>query len=192
MDENGVFPKNNRIEGWEYSTGRKSKLTPRTLIDLQNALVLGLPRKAACSLVRISPETLHEWLTQGRRDLAKGNHNTKEARALIAVEWAESEFQRRQIQMIQRSGQGGMVQVPVHQADGTPVLDNNGQPVMREVFLKPRWDAAAWSLERRFPDSYGKRDEVTVHTDSRPGSTLSSEEPDKVISLYEQARALLV
>lgn len=145
----------------------------------------------ARSRPRIQYSTFNDWITAGRRDLSRG-YASKEAKLLVAIEAAEALCQDRLIKRIQQAGEGGIVRVPVRQPDGSPVLDKQGQPVTTEQFIRPRWEAAAWTLERRFPDSYGKRNEVNVtHNDSRPRSTLSSEEPDKVISLYEQARALL-
>lgn len=143
-------------------------------------------------MVGITPETLHQWLSQGRRDVANGSHYTKEARVLIAIQWAESEFQRRQLQTIKRCSEGGVILVPLRNADGSPVLDENGQPRMREVHERAKWEAAAWTLERRFADQYGKRNEINVnHTEGRNNATLSSDQPDQIINLYEQARALL-
>lgn len=39
-----------------------------------------------------------------------------------------------------------------------PVLDEEGKPILKRSEVKSSWQAAAWSLERRFPLRYGRWD----------------------------------
>jgi len=194
VSENGVRHKggnNGRIDGTDWAAGRKRALTPALILNLRQALLTGVPRNSAAALCHIAPSTLYVLLNTGRRDLARGNPS-KEAKLLCVVESAEAEFQQQMINCVRRCGEGGIIQVPVRQADGSPVLDADGQPQMREVYQKPRWEASAWALERRFAETWGKKSELAVtHTERAAAREELDNDPGAVITLYQQAKALL-
>jgi len=127
---------------------------------------LGLDLQSAADSAGISRATLHNWRLPGARHraaAATGKKLTPAQRRLAefldALERAEAEAEADRLAIISRSAQGGAVVTKT-----TVKRDAAGNVVERtEVTetLRPEWTAAAWWLERRKPQKYARRVEVT-------------------------------
>lgn len=146
-------------------TGRLSRLTPERIDDIAQGIAAGLPRGVAAARAGVHRATLEQWMIRGRalRDEPPGNTcrtcgasgddpcitaNGRPARAphtgrnmggtpradadlflelVERVERAEADAHARNVAVIQRAAQAGT------------------------------WQAAAWFLERRYPEQYARR-----------------------------------
>jgi hypothetical protein len=120
----------------------------------------------------ITRQTLWNWRRAGgnaRARSAQGHDlDDKEqryAQFLDALERAEAETELSRLAVVTRAGEGGMVLTKKRVKAERQIV--NGQPVMVVVeettiteTIPPQWTAAAWFLERRFPEKYRRRIEV--------------------------------
>lgn len=159
--------------------GRPTKLTQAlrknrdgTIVTTGDAIVsrirLGLEYQSACDSAGICRQTLHEWRLKGARLRAQQTQGmlrnpTDDERALMDfldnLERAEAEAEANRLAVISQAAQGG---TKVRKT--TIRYDSKGKQIERTVIeetLKPEWKAAAWVLERRYPNRYAKRLEVT-------------------------------
>lgn len=127
---------------------------------------LGLDLQSAADSAGISRATLHNWRLAGARHRAAASQGKKLTPAqrrlaefLDALERAEAEAEANRLAIISRAAQGGAVVTKT-----TVKRSGDGQVLERtEVTetLRPEWTAAAWWLERRKPQKYARRVEVT-------------------------------
>lgn len=111
--------------------GRPTKLTPKLIAALEREIRIGLPYKTACALCGLSFETFNEW--------RKGNF-PEQASEKICREFSD------RIKIAEAEAQKVMLLAVRHAS----------------VSARPgQWQAAAWFLERRYPDEYGKRTEIS-------------------------------
>jgi transposase-like protein len=173
-------------------TGRPADLTDEVRRMICDALrKCAVSRKAAAQASGVRPNTLYEWIRRGGHAIARGDVNDRHARLVMAMEQAEGEAQARLVGRVWELGAGGMIEVPLLDESKRPVLDEEGKPVTQIIYEKPRWEALAWLLERRFPQDFGRHQGITVTRQERPATENLTDEPGKVITLYQQARALL-
>jgi hypothetical protein len=100
--------------------------------------------ETAAAAAGISKDTLYAWLREGARG------KTPELAAFSdAVEKAAAEAELRDLLTIGKAAAGGEVlrDVTITRPDGTTQRERQLAP--------PQWQAAAWRLERKFPDRYG-------------------------------------
>ena len=109
--------------------GRKSKLTPAVTQELYSAIAGGNTHETACALAGIAPSTFYEWLSKGEK--AKSGKFLEFAEQ---IRKGEALAEAKRIDIIRKAGEG------------------KGQ--FQE---KPDWKAAAWYLERRYPEKWGRR-----------------------------------
>lgn len=107
--------------------GRPSKLTPEMATRLVSALEAGAYIETAAAIAGISKVTLYQWLKTGAKDSEDGKGGTLAAGFLNAVEKAMAESEVRDLMVIQQAAEKGV------------------------------WQAAAWRLERKYPDKWGRR-----------------------------------
>lgn len=138
-------------------TGRKGLLTPETTDTLLRYMRLGLNKKDAAALAGLDSFTLNNYLRQGHQDITEGN-TTRYSQFCTELRKAEAEFK----------------------ASATAALVTAAQSPQR-------WQAAAWLLERRFPDEYGRQ---VVEVSGRDGGPLQVEHHHTADELIAQVRAL--
>lgn len=129
------------------SAGRAPVLDQHVRNTLIEAFANGASKKVACGAANISPDTLSRWqrAVKNRQELSPYSYD--ELRTLFRdIDEARSRFARRMLNSISRAAE----------VDGD-------------------WRAAAWALERLYPDEYGKTLEIV---DTQGHSVRTFELPD--------------
>lgn len=108
--------------------GRPSKLTAKTKKRLLEAIELGATYLDACGYAGIHDRTLRRWVETGERDL--------DADPPIESEWA------------------ALVN-DIRESEGKAVV--KWMAKIEKAASEGNWQAAAWKLERRYPERYGRR-----------------------------------
>lgn len=140
--------RNRVVRGRLCSMARRTKFTEQAQRECLKHLRLGMPRRAAAAMAGWSSRTLETYLQQGRAARADGQSDDPKAMFVADVEKAEAQCKRAALAVIFKA------------ANGSPaVLDGNGNVITDEQV--PQWQAAAWLLERRFPQEFGVRRIVT-------------------------------
>jgi len=124
--------------------GRPTKLTPETTSAILRDLSDGLPRTTACERAGVAYSTLKLWLKKGRAAKA-GAYFAFSA----GLKKAEADAVARNVATVQRAA-AERDEVTVKQTvkpDGT----RETVTTTRRVF---EWTAAAWWLERKFPEDW--------------------------------------
>lgn len=120
--------------------GRPTKLTKEVQAKICNAIRAGNYMETASAYAGISKSTLYEWLRRGEREkqrVAENNRARIRKSEQIYVEFSDS------------------------------VEKALAESEVRDVALiakasETQWQAAAWRLERRFPERWGKKDNVQL------------------------------
>lgn len=137
--------------------GRPTKLTPEVADRIVAAVAAGNYLETAAAFAGISKATLYKWLTRGAR-ASSGTH-----RAFVdAIEKALAQAEVRDVSTIARAATG----YDVERIKET--ITPTGQ-VLRETARSREfvWQAAAWRLERKHPDRWGRRVEVSGAVEQR-------------------------
>jgi transposase len=109
--------------------GRKTKLTEAVQQELYNAIAGGNTHETACALAGIATSTFYEWINKGEKAKSGAYNNFYDQ-----IRKAEALAEAKRIEIIRKAGEG------------------------KGVFEdKPDWKAAAWYLERRYPEKWGRR-----------------------------------
>lgn len=108
--------------------GRPSKLTEETQARICEGIRLGMTYARAAASVRIDYTTLRKWMIKGEASVS-GQYRE----FFDAVKEAEADCTKACLAVIRRAALGD----PAHA-------------------VVPQWTAAAWLLERRYPQEYGK------------------------------------
>jgi hypothetical protein len=116
--------------------GRKTKLNKKLIKTIMDYILQGYTEESSASLAGLGLSTYYRYKA-----------NNKEFRE--GIEWAVVGNKDRCLSSILR------------QAFGEEELDKNGEPTGRWI-REPNWRAAAWWLERRFPEEYGKKARKTT------------------------------
>jgi transposase len=121
-------------------TGQPTKFNEKMKAELVKMISAGNYIETAASFVGISQVTFRDWIRRGERE-AQRLHNDPEARPIIS----ETPFKE--------------LSEAIKQAQA--------ESEIRDVMLIGRaaseqWQAAAWRLERRYPDRWGKKDRHEV------------------------------
>ena len=121
------------------AAGRPTKLTSETHARIVQAIQAGNYIETAAAYAGISKNTLYEWLRRGAREKERlaSNRRARPKKAeqpylefADAVEKALAEAEVRDVVTVLKAADAG------------------------------QWQAAAWRLERKFPDRWGRRDKV--------------------------------
>lgn len=147
-----------------------------TIVTIGEAVItavgLGQDYTAAAKGAGISTATLHQWRVRGaaaRTTQLKGRTVTANDGKLIsfldALESAESNAELERLAIIHRASQPHQVVKVVEKVDPTKT-GSDGKPLVLErtttTETRPGlWTPAAWWLERRMPDKYAKRVELS-------------------------------
>lgn len=122
-------------------TGRPTDLTPAVQARIVLAIVGGNDNKVAAAHAGIGESTFYAWLDRGRKELARlaassrakpKASETPFVEFLEAIQKAQADAETRNVALIAKAAQ-----------DGT-------------------WTAAAWWLERKYPERWGRKDRHEV------------------------------
>jgi hypothetical protein len=146
--------------------GPPTKLTAKLIDSICNAIAAGAYIETAAAYVGISKESFYKWLRKGARDAdarTRSIHRTLQERVGKAM--ADAELA--DLSTIARHAQGFKVEkhviVETISADGTVERKETN-----ETRFQRDWTAAAWRLERKHPDRWGRRMALTGAQDSSP------------------------
>jgi len=145
--------------------GRPSKLTPEVQETICRAIRRGCYIETAAALGGIHKDTFYEWLKRGNRQ-SKGKYREFSD----AVKKALAEAESRELKIIDKAAQGYTVVKTkrVEHPDGK-VEETH------EESHRFNWQAAAWKLERCFPDRWTRR--LTVSS----GDEDQNEQPTELV-----------
>lgn len=126
---------------------RKRKFNPDTRTQIYTALETELPVKRAVKLAGIDYSTYRTWL-------AKGKNPSYPVHAVFRrrVKKILASIELKKLQTIQKAAEGYLLRdkkIKISKKGKTTII------TVREIPID--WKAAAWILERRFPDRYGKK-----------------------------------
>lgn len=124
------------------------KFNRRRRLIIFAAVSKGLPLSAASRLAGITPDRAYLWMKMGKDPVANPSHYLfkKKIRKL------QAEVEKQSLDVILGAQKGGsnVVQTKV-------VFGRRGTEITKtKKTLAPSWAAAAWFLERRHRDKYGK------------------------------------
>jgi transposase len=121
--------------------GRPTKLTPQVQARIVQAIVGGNDITVAAAYAGIGKTTFYEWLERGRKEAARlaassrakpKDSETPFAEFADAIQKAQADAETRNVALIAKAAQ-----------DGT-------------------WTAAAWWLERKYPERWGRKERHEV------------------------------
>lgn len=130
--------------------GRPSKLTPERAELIVGMVAKGMPLSTAAAKAGVGESTFFHWLAQGEHP--KGRNARMYAEFRDRVYRAVKEAEGSAVEAIESAWRGGYVTARRRLKDGS----------VEESYAKPDWSAAAWYLERRHRDQWGKVDVVNV------------------------------
>lgn len=136
---------------------RKPKLTQERQARIIDALELGMKIKDVCAIGDISQDTYFSWIKRGENGDGKMYSEFSEA-----VKKAVPTAKAARINMILEAGRGGQ-EITEKRITSRKVGEGNVEVLEQVVTVRitpPQWQAIAWSLERQFPDDFGRRDRV--------------------------------
>ena len=151
-------------------------LTDDRVERIVGALLQGGSKRSAATAAGVDAYTLYDWLRKGRRDLALGRFGTPYIKLLHEVEKAEGDAELEAVSTIRALGRGGIVSVPVLDELRRPVRNKRGEVQTELVYERPRWEALAWFLERRFPGEWSRQSTLNVATQDFGRQELSDEQ----------------
>lgn len=138
----------------------------------------GLSHREAARASGINVGTLTSWLYRGRTALARieaGDQTVTVAEARFAefaarVEDATAQARARLMEQVEGAAfEPQVVKRVTRKLVDSGRVDAEGKPILVEVERTekveehpPRWAAAAWLMERRWPNEYGNRVQVTA------------------------------
>ena len=112
--------------------GRKLLLTKEITKEIISYIEQGNTNQDAYTMAGISRAAFYSWLSIGEKDKKNGKE-TKYSNFFEMVKGAACRFKAANIAIIQKAAISGK-----------------------------QWQAAAWLLERKFPEEFGKRDYVNI------------------------------
>ena len=121
--------------------GRPTKLTPQVQARIVQAIVGGNDITVAAAYAGIGKTTFYEWLERGRKEAARlaassrakpKDSETPFAEFADAIQKAQADAETRNVALIAKAAQEGT------------------------------WTAAAWWLERKYPERWGRKDRHEV------------------------------
>ena len=145
--------------------GRPTKLTKELQQRVTQAIRVGMTYERACTVAGICFQTYRNWQLRGERDKSGIYFEFLEA-----VKKAEAEAELMHLGAIVKASKGGD---EVREVRRTMV---DGQLVNEIISIRPaapQWQAAAWLLERRYPERYRRRDDAASSSSVPPKITLT-------------------
>ncbi|MFA6236757.1 MAG: hypothetical protein WC635_05460 [Bacteriovorax sp.] len=134
-----------------YAKDSSPKLTTELITELATAIKAGSNIETAVAYCGISKDTFYRWLRDAKKKEASDLH----LELSYALERAFAEANTRLLLIIDQAAMGTPESYELN-ADGSIKKDDFGFPVVEKYKILPNWRAAAWRLERRHPETWGK------------------------------------
>ncbi len=135
--------------------GRPSKFTEETRRTIVSAIRAGNYRDSAALYAGIDERTFYRWMARGEAE------EPGYCQFCQDIKKAEGFAQVSSLGIIARAAVGSPIEYMVNSA-GELVCGKDGKPVVLKHEKDPVWTAAAWQLERKHPEKYGRRLESTI------------------------------
>lgn len=154
--------------------GRPLTLTPKLVKQIIGYIRLGSYIETACQACGVPNSTLRVWLTQAA-ELRKIVEKAKEEGQEVTLSIDETKLLRFLKAMDKAVAEAEMLDLSTIQQAS-----------------KNAWQAAAWRLERRFPDRWGRRDFVKSELSGPEGGPIQTEQtvmpmdPENVKKAYKE------
>lgn len=120
----------------QAQVSRKSKISKEMITKITNLIKAGNFAKIACQVARISEDTYYRWIKLGKAHLENDGLD-EEGNPSLYSEFSES------------------IKEAEAQAEARVVMKI--QQAMDET-----WQAGAWYLERKYPERWAKREQLTI------------------------------
>ena len=126
------------------------KFNRRRRLIIYKALESGLPQYKAALFAGMSSKGVDQWLARGRRP---DKYNVQYYYFRKKVRKIQAQLEKDSLDVIKKAAEGGT------KVTNTVIsFGRNGAEVKRSRKMAgPNWQAAAWFLERKYPESYGRR-----------------------------------
>lgn len=146
---------------WGYSRDRRVRsFTPRVRRLLYAAIEAGLPYNRSCEIVGVKYSNFKYWMDRGKTD-PESSPYTQFRRYIRRI---EARKEKELLRVIDKAAEGGS---SVKEREITFHPDKGRTVKIRTKALLPNWKAAAWRLERKFPDEYYLKDKES-NSDKSP------------------------
>jgi hypothetical protein len=133
--------------------GRRAKLNNTTLRVITKGIAKGLTIAHSCSLAGISPHTYQQWKRRGRDEHEKDG---RYKHFITQIKRAEAHLQRRMLRVVRDAA---LKPFEWDEVKTVEYADGTGSETVTTKTRPPQWTAAAWLLERKFPEEFGKVDQ---------------------------------
>ena len=157
--------------------GRPTKLTPAVASRIVDGIALGLSYRDAATAGGVHEKTLELWRKRGARE---PNSNSIYARFIGQIDRAAEKTAIEYLEAIRRSIMESPVRVREHIKK-----DESGNVILTEIHretLPPDIKGAMWWLERRFPEQFGRHDQME-HTGKVKVNAVQTQERKLTIEL---------
>lgn len=135
--------------------GAPIKLTKEVQDAIVNAITMGCYVETAAAMAGIHKDTYYDWFKKGAKQ-SKGIYRTFSDAVSRAL--AMSEF--RDLAVIDTAAHGKKASV-----------DKDGKKIEA---VAPNWQAAAWKLERKFPQKWGRHDRIELDDQKDAPQTITA------------------
>jgi len=135
------------------ATGRRTKLTPELQEIICGFIAKGNYINVACRAAGIAQRTYERWIARGEEE-----KSGRYVAFVAAIKKAEASAEQHCIDLIEGAAVG-----PVTTTKTVNKPNPDGQGTIEEVtetVAPGSWHAAAWLLERKYPDRWGRRDQI--------------------------------
>jgi hypothetical protein len=181
--------------------GRPSIISRKLQDEICKAIRAGNYMETAAAYAGVSKDSLYEWMKRGAVERRRREHwgtkkkpGTQEKRQHTlalkneqpylefsdAVQKALADSEVADLLTVGKAAKGGEL-LTVEEVEKV-FPDGRTEKKIRKEMSAPQWQAAAWKLERRFPDKYGRRERLE-HVGPEGGPIeVSSETPDERVA----------
>lgn len=140
------------------SRGRPSKLTPKIQEEILRVIKSGNYIETACAYVGINKSTFYEWLKRGAREKDRVEKNPR-----AKVRKSEKPY-----------------------VDFSNAVEKAlAQAEIRDVAIigkaaEENWQAAAWRLERKFPERWGRKEKYALEHTGKDGGPIETSHTEQI------------
>jgi transposase len=138
--------------------GRPTKLTPELQEELCKVIRAGNYIETACAYVGINKSSVYDWMKRGAREKQR-----------IAAE-GKKKPTKRELPFVEFSN---AIEKALSHSE------------VRDVAIigkaaEQNWQAAAWRLERKFPDRWGRKDKQQIEHSGKDGGPIETSHTEKL------------